>query len=107
MPTPEQLVTLAITQYLNLRGHVFKRNQSGMTFIKGPMGKTRAIRMGEKGWPDLIGLEKGTGRFFGIEVKAGKNKATPEQEAMLHKIRFNKGIAVLAYSVDEVVAAGL
>lgn len=63
--------------------------------------------MGAAGWPDLIGVEKGTGRFFGIEVKAGKNKPTPAQEEILLKIRSEKGLSVLAYSVDDVIAAGL
>lgn len=106
MPKPEQLVSLAISEYLTIRGHMFKRNQSGMMFVKGP-NRNYAIRMGEAGWPDLIGIEKGTGRFFGVEVKAGKNKTTPIQNEILARIRAMGGIAVVAYSVDDVIAAGL
>ena len=46
---------------------------------------------GRSGVPDIVGCYKGM--FFGIECKAGKNKATALQEKNLHDIREAEGEA--------------
>lgn len=53
------------------------------------------------GVPDIIGIYQG--RFLGIEVKAPKGKPSPMQVAFLDNIRKQGGIAILAYSVDDVI----
>lgn len=97
----------AILDYLKIRGHLVKRNQSGM--IKKD---SHFIHMGEKGWPDIIGIAGSRnaelyGKFIGIEVKLPKGKTTPAQEEILGEIRSRNGIAFVAHSLDEVIAAGL
>lgn len=46
-----------------------------------------------------------SGRFIGIEVKHGRNTPTEKQLATLKKIEAAGGIAVLAYSWDDVLKA--
>lgn len=48
---------------------------------------------GGSGVPDIVGCYKG--RFFGIECKAGKNKATALQQKNLDQIRDCGGIAMV------------
>jgi len=68
-------------------------------------GKRRAIKLGEPGWPDLIGMTK-EGRFVGIEVKARKGEVTPLQVAVIDRINASGGMAFVARSVDEVIEKG-
>ena len=99
---PEAQILGAILEYLRYRGYLCKRNQSGMAFL----GKERgAINLGEAGWGDILGMLP-TGRFFMIEVKAGKNKPTPIQMEILEKVRKNNGVSLVAYSIEDVVKAG-
>jgi Holliday junction resolvase len=48
---------------------------------------------GKSGVPDIVGCYKG--RFFGIEVKAGKNKPTELQKHQLKLIAEAGGIAMV------------
>jgi hypothetical protein len=47
-------------------------------------------------------VEKGTGRFIAIEVKHGKNKPTPAQEEFLREVKSRGGVALVAYSLNDV-----
>src|ERR1044071_5090070 len=98
MKGPESYVLSAITEYLGIKGYVFKRNNSGTMFVKGP-DRMRAIRLGEAGWPDIIGLTK-AGQFFGIECKAKGKKPTEDQERVLKRIQDSGGKALVAYGVE-------
>lgn len=53
------------------------------------------------GVPDIIGIHQG--RFVGIEVKAPNGKPSVQQSRFLDEIRKQGGIAILAYSVDDVI----
>ena len=48
---------------------------------------------GTSGVPDIVGCYQGT--FFGIECKAGKNKATPLQQLALDNISKQGGLALI------------
>ncbi len=48
---------------------------------------------GRAGIPDIVGCYRS--HFFGIECKAGKNKATSLQLVELEKIRDAEGIAII------------
>lgn len=55
---------------------------------------------GRSGVPDIVGCLNG--RFFGIEIKAGKNAPTALQERELATIRAKGGLAVVVneHSLD-------
>lgn len=57
---------------------------------------------GVKGIPDFIGCWRG--RFFAIETKAFKNKETPWQTLIRNKILAAGGLAIAAYTIEDVKA---
>jgi len=64
----------------------------------------KTIVCNRNGIPDIIGCTK-SGRLFAIEVKFGSNKPTPLQNYNLEEIRKRGGIAILAYSLEDVTKA--
>lgn len=92
----------AILQYLRMRGYICWRNNSGVFRPENPNGTHRFVRFGAVGTSDIIGLTK-DGRFFAIEVKRKGAKPTVEQFSFLQNVRESNGIAILAYSLDDVI----
>lgn len=58
--------------------------------------------MWRSGIPDIIICHNG--RFYAIELKVGRNKATKLQEHTLKSIRGAGGITGVCYSVEDVQA---
>lgn len=99
----EKEIQKQIVDYLLLKGVMLLRINSIVAKI-GPRYIRSVIRCGdefETGVSDLIGCTK-YGRFIAIEVKRPGEKPTKEQTHFLNRIRDNGGIAILAYSVEEV-----
>jgi Holliday junction resolvase len=63
----------------------------------------KTIVTNRKGVPDIISLSP-DGKFVAIEVKAGSNKASKLQVHHIEQILNRGGIAMVAYSVEEVAA---
>ena len=59
---------------------------------------------GKNGVPDIVGCTP-SGQFFAIEVKFGANKASKLQEWNIQEINKRKGVAIVAYSLDDVKQA--
>lgn len=101
-----------IKDFLNWRGWPCRRNNNIGIYdpSKGIMRKTH-----QKGMPDLsaiitrkiviAGKLVSVGQIMDIEVKVKPNKATPEQLLWLEKTNKAGGIAVLAYSLEDVKKA--
>lgn len=102
-PTPEAFTQKAILDYLRSRGYVCWRNNTGGRPWNDKFGKSRVMTFGFKGSGDILGLTK-EGRFFTIEVKRRGKKPTPEQIEFMDRILQSNGIAILAYSVDDVIS---
>ena len=101
---PEKAIQKSILNYLTLRGYLCKRNNAGKMFGEHK-GKRWMINVGEKGWPDIIGLKK-DGIFFGIEVKVPGNRPTTLQDEVGAKIIRSNGIWFVAYDLDDVIVRG-
>ena len=97
---PEKDIQRAILEYLQIKGYFCFRNNTG-AFRATYGGKERFHRYGFTGSGDILGLTK-EGKFFSIEVKAKGNKPTPAQVEFIQNVTKNKGIAFVAYSVDDV-----
>lgn len=54
-----------------------------------------------KGFSDLFAIKDG--RIYFVEVKYGKNKATPEQINFIEQMKKRGCVAGIAYSVDDAV----
>jgi hypothetical protein len=86
--------------YLRLKGHkVFRMNAGAMK--TGPGNRYR-VQLAPPGCPDIIGWQKGTGKFFGAECKVGRNKRTSLQEEFAKMMLADGCIDVLAYDLSDV-----
>ncbi len=97
----ESFLVKQIIDYLNYRGHLVQRTNSGNIKTADARGKTRFIRLATAGTSDVTGCSK-DGRFIAIEAKIKPNKPTELQEAYLEEIRKRGGIALVAYTLDDV-----
>lgn len=70
-----------------------------------PSRKYGITRNPNKGCPDLTVCIHPEGKMFEIEVKIKGNKPTPEQLEELRKTHCAGGIAIVAYSLEDVVQA--
>ncbi len=61
----------------------------------------KTVVCNRSGIPDIVGCCP-SGRFFAIEVKFGKNKASKLQDWNVRQINAVGGLAFIAYSLDEV-----
>jgi len=59
-----------------------------------------------KGIADIVGMTE-NGRFIAIEAKKKGGKNRPEQKLFLEEVRRHNGIGIIAYSIDDVIKAGL
>lgn len=101
----ESQVQKAILDYLKLRQFFCWRSNTGARKFDYQRrdGKIthNFFQWGKPGSGDILGMLK-DGRFFSIEVKAQGKKPTESQEEFMAEVRANKGIAFVAYSVDDV-----
>lgn len=70
--------------------------------FKDTNGRSNFIKLAHAGTADITGCSS-AGRFIAIECKIGKNKPTDLQNAYLEEVRKRGGIAVVAYSLDDVM----
>lgn len=96
----EMLLVRQIVDYLNLRGHFVQRTNSG-TMQAEYNGRKRFIKMAQPGTADITGCSR-DGRFLAVECKIKPNKLTELQEQYLNEVRRRGGIALVAYSLDDV-----
>lgn len=87
MAQPEAQLSSKIVKWLNEQPGVWAR-------------KKHQSQYGHKGDPDIHGCV--FGRFFGIEVKIGKNTPTKIQSKCLEDIAAAGGITGVAYNLDDV-----
>ena len=101
----ERDVLKSCLQYLAYRKGYYWRNNTGAL----PFGENRFVRFGLKGSADILGVRPtdGVGQFVAIECKATGGKMSAAQDMFRYEIEKFGGLFVLAYSVDDLVAAGL
>lgn len=85
--TKEKSITNAILKYLKSLDNCFCWKEHGGMY-------------GTSGIPDIICCYKG--RFIGIEVKRPEGKVSKLQEVAIRKIEGAGGIAIVAFSVEDV-----
>lgn len=79
---------------------VWRQNAGGMKATY--KGRNRFIKFSHReGISDVIGFT-GTGKFIAVELKVGTNKPTEHQQNFLAEVRKRGGIAIVAYSLDDV-----
>ena len=100
MKSTEKDTQKAILQYLEAKKVFHWRNNSG-AIQSEYKGKSRFMRYGYSGSPDIIAVVGG--RFIGIEVKDIKGKMNPNQEIFKENLEKAGGLYLLAKSIDDVM----
>lgn len=100
MKRNETQLVKACIEYLTLTGcFVWRQNQGAMQAGK------RFIRFSHcKGISDIIGMTPG-GQFLAVECKMGRNKPSEDQQRFLDSVQEHGGLAIVAYSVEDVEQA--
>jgi Holliday junction resolvase-like predicted endonuclease len=101
MPQKEQEIKKAIADYLRLKRYLVI-NHRNVGIWKKDTNRYIPLPSGEKGVSDLICLSP-QGTLVAIEVKTKAGKPTADQLSFLERVRKNKGIGMLAHSLDEVM----
>jgi hypothetical protein len=99
---PEADIQKQILQYLSYRHYCWRNNTGGFRDKRDHF-----YQFGKTGSGDILGVKKPTGQFFSIEVKRRGKKPTDNQVQFMQNIVAAGGLAFVAYSVDDVIAAGL
>lgn len=101
----EKLIEKSILQWLSVKGIKAWKNHS-VGIFDPRQGQFRAIRgqFTQKGTADILGILP-DGKFLAIEVKSEKGRVTDEQAQFIDDILHRNGFAIIARSLDEVIAA--
>lgn len=100
----EQDLVNAILDWFHLHGAWAMRVNSGTQVLEDHQGKRRIFRGAPKGTSDILACWPG-GLFMAVECKMPGNTTTPAQDDFLATIRDIGGLAVVAYSIDDVETA--
>lgn len=98
----ESALVQQVITYLRYKGHKVFRMNAGAIFT-GPENRRR-VQLAPPGCPDIIGWQKGTGRFIGVECKVGRNKRTELQEQFARDMEADGCIYILAYDLKDIEA---
>jgi len=95
--TANELTKTIIFDMYWVRGGVAYRINNGATYDQ----KLKTYRKGvqRRGVPDIIGIIDG--RFFGIEVKIGKDRQSEHQKEIEEEIKKAGGVYFIAKSYDD------
>lgn len=86
-PTPEAILKRSIKDLLRTLGIFYFSALQGLGSYPGVS--------------DFLGIYKG--RFLAIEAKAPHGVASPAQKEFLRRIEADGGIAILAYTIEDVI----
>lgn len=101
-PTSANALTQQALRVLTLKGYVVWRQNNGAVWDP----KKRLFRKNKSsllGVPDILGYHKGTAVVIAAEIKAGKDKVSPEQERFLASVKASGGIALVIRNSDDLV----
>ncbi len=83
---------------LSAEGHFVARANVGLFFT----ADGRPVRSGlPVGFSDLFGMRAGDARFFVLEVKTAKGRASPEQLAFIAAMKKRGALAAIVRSVED------
>ena len=96
--TGANTLTRHALRILDLNGFECWRQNNGGVWdaTKGVFRKNSST----PGVSDIIGYHRKTGRFLALEVKAGKDKLSPEQTLFLEKVKRSGGVAFVVRTTD-------
>jgi hypothetical protein len=100
---PEADIQKQILEYLARRRIFAWRQNSGAVVYEDRNRDKRFVRFASvNGISDILGILP-DGRMLAIEVKKRGKKPSKKQRIFLETIRENNGVAIVAYSLDDVI----
>ena len=93
----------AIVQYITWRGGMATRVNSGLQILDKGKQQQRAFRGATKGTSDILACWQG--RYLAIECKMPGNHPTEEQGYFLEQVERSGGVAIVAYTIEDVSRA--
>jgi len=98
-PTSANALTKAAINYFSAKGFECWRNNNAAVWDK----KNNCYRSNsaKKGVPDIIGYHKRTGQALWVEVKAGKDKLSTEQQQFLNDAEKANCTVAVIHSTDD------
>jgi hypothetical protein len=102
MKNTEQDLVNSIIEYIQYRGGVATRINSGGIPKQGKDGSKYYVKLAPKGTSDIIACFEG--RYYAIECKLDYNKPTPEQLEFLKSVISAGGLAIIAYKLEDVIS---
>lgn len=96
-------LTEAIIKYLCLNGWKAWRQNNAGVYDQKIKRYRKPPKTAIKGVPDVIGFNKKSGVFIGVEVKIGKDKLSVEQRYFLEELNVSGGIGIVAKSIDDFI----
>lgn len=105
MKASETQLVYSCLEYLALKKIFAWRANSGSMSVESSSGKKRFIRFaGVDGLADIIGVLP-DGRFLAVECKMPGRHPKPAQIEFARRITAAGGVALLIYSLDELISA--
>ncbi len=99
-PIPERDVLAVCLAALRMHPAIAWAQRMNVGAFQNPAGQY--VRVGFKGCSDIIGQTKG-GRFVAVECKREDGQLTDDQRAFLHNVQRNRGVAIVARSLDDLL----
>lgn len=96
----EHEIQKQILDWLKIKGIFHWRNNTG-AMASTYKGKTRFMRFGAVGSPDIFAVHRG--KIYGIEVKGLKGEMSAAQDEFMRRIVIAGGFYIEARSLDDVV----
>ena len=96
----ENEVKNACLEFLLAFGFLAWRQNTGGVKYRSKSGKDRFVRFGFAGLSDILCILP-SGRFLVVETKRADNDASDAQRDFMADVERMGGVAVLAYSVDD------
>lgn len=95
-------LTAHCIDYLTLKGYKVWRNNNGAVYdiTKGCFRKNKNKLLGI---PDIIGYNKKTAKFIGVEIKVGKDKLSPEQIDFIETALESGCICIVVKTIDDLI----
>lgn len=92
-------LTKQALRVLSLSGfQVWRQNNGG---VYDPVKKVFRRNSSTPGVSDIIGFHRKTGQFLAAEIKAGKDKLSPEQIQFLEDVKNAGGVALVIRTTDD------
>ena len=103
--TPETALIRVLMDYLHLHKIPCWRQNTTGTRRRDQAGREFWVPSPCRGVSDILGCLPPTGRLLAVEAKVKPNRPSDDQEAFLANVQAAGGLAIVAYTLDDLIGA--